>query len=81
MNNEIFDYLKKVIKQACPDLTNEITLTQKLKDDLNLDSLGILTIADQVEEKFSIALEAEDLSITPETVNDLVVLIQSKMTA
>lgn len=62
-----FDYCDRDIKPE-----------DNLKNDLGLDSLGILTIVDEIEEKFQISLESDDLADTPQTVAELVKLIESK---
>ena len=50
----------------------DITGENKLKGDLGLDSLGVLTLADALEEGCRISIEFEDLTEAPETVNDLI---------
>jgi acyl carrier protein len=77
MNTNTLEFLIGAIK-ANTNIENEITGAHSLRDDLGLDSLGILALADQVEEEFDIALEAEDLADNPATVEAFVKLIDKK---
>jgi acyl carrier protein len=76
--SKLYSFLNETIKSNTLS-EKDINLTDNLRDDLGLDSLGILAVADEVEEKFDIALEAEDLANTPATVEGLLKLIESKM--
>jgi acyl carrier protein len=60
-------------------LDREVTKEDKLKEDIGLDSLGILTIIDEIEEKFEVSLEPEELQKNPETVGDLASIIAAKL--
>lgn len=74
----VFTFLNETIKVNA-QLENDVKGEDHLRDDLGLDSLGILALADAVEEKFDIALEAEDLAETPATVNAFVELVEKKI--
>jgi len=75
--SEIFNFLNKAIKENT-QRDEDIKMTDNLRDDLGLDSLGILALADQLEEEYDIALEAEDLANSPSTIEAFVSLIESK---
>lgn len=75
--SDIFKFLNQAIKENV-QREEDIKLTDNLRDDLGLDSLGILALADQLEEEFDIALEAEDLANNPSTVQAFVSLIDRK---
>ena len=53
-----------------------ITRESRFTDDLDIDSLGLLTIATQVEERFGVALD-DSLIPTLSTVGSLVELVGS----
>ena len=76
--SKLYSFLNETIKTNTQS-EKDINLADNLRDDLGLDSLGILAVADEVEENFDIALEAEDLANTPATVEGLIKLIESKM--
>ncbi len=73
----LHDFLNQILIKH-EYVSSAVTLEAKLKEDLGLDSLAILTIADEIEEEFDISLEAEDLSEVPKTVSDLLNLIQKR---
>jgi acyl carrier protein len=74
----IISFINEVVKKN-GYLDREVTKSDKLKDDIGLDSLGILTIIDEIEEKFEISLEPEELQKNPETVGDLASIIEAKL--
>lgn len=53
---------------------------QRLVEDLGLDSLGLLTLAAEVENRFRVALEPEDEARIA-TVGDLVDVLAAKLDA
>lgn len=57
-----------------------ITLGTRFADDLDIDSLGLLTIATQVEERFGVALD-DSLIPTLPTVGALVDLVTEQKQA
>lgn len=75
--SDIFKFLNQAIKENT-QREDDIKLSDNLRDDLGLDSLGILALADQLEEEYDIALEAEDLANSPSTVEAFVSLIEKK---
>ncbi|QPL06364.1 MULTISPECIES: acyl carrier protein [Actinomyces] len=56
---------------------SEVSETSRFADDLDIDSLGLLTIATQVEERFGVALD-DSLIPTLPTVGSLVELVTSQ---
>lgn len=62
-------------EEAGVDLA-EVSETSRFADDLDIDSLGLLTIATQVEERFGVALD-DSLIPTLTTVGSLVELVSS----
>ena len=70
---EIFDVLKEILKAEC-EITKEISMESTLMGDLGLDSVGILTMASTIENRFQIFLN-EDVEHPPQTVKDVIHLI------
>ena len=62
-------------EEAGVDLA-KVSETSRFADDLDIDSLGLLTIATQVEERFGVALD-DSLIPTLATVGSLVELVSS----
>jgi acyl carrier protein len=57
---EIFNYIVQVLKNDCEvDRGMEITEDLMLQDQLNLDSVGLLTLASTLENHFKILLTNE----------------------
>ena len=80
MNEEVFSFINQFVQEN-DYIKRDITKEDGLKNDIGLDSLGVLTLADALEEEFEISIEFEDLTETPETVNDLIKLIEQKKEA
>ncbi len=78
MSTEVFSFINEFVHEH-EYIDRDIKPDDQLKTDIGLDSLGVLTLADALEEEFEISIEFQDLTETPETVNDLVGLIQSKI--
>jgi acyl carrier protein len=76
--DKIVSFINEVVKKN-GYLDREVTKDDKLKEDIGLDSLGILTIIDEIEEKFEVSLEPEELQKNPETVGDLASIIAAKL--
>ena len=62
------------------DHAGELRLEQRLIEDLTLDSIRLLTLAAEVENRFRVALDAED-EAGIETVGDLVDVLEAKLAA
>jgi len=59
------------------DLPGDVRLDQRLVEDLELDSIRLLTLAMEIEDHFEICLDEEDEE-TIETVGDLVEIVERK---
>ena len=77
MQQEILAFINEFIKEN-NDFDRDITENDNLKTDIGLDSLGVLTLADALEEEYEISIEFEDLTQAPQIVKDLVDLIAQK---
>jgi acyl carrier protein len=75
--SETYEFLNETIKRNAM-LDKDIELNDSLKEDLGLDSLAILSIADEIEEKYGISIEAEDLANITQNVGGFVKLIDGK---
>jgi len=62
------------------DYAGELRLDQHLVEDLTLDSIRLLTLAAEVENRFRVSLDAED-EAGIETVGDLVDVLAAKLGA
>ena len=62
------------------DFRGVLTEDQHLVEDLTLDSIRLLTLAAEVENRFRVALDAED-EAGIETVGDLVDVLEAKLAA
>jgi acyl carrier protein len=76
--DNVISFISEVVKKN-GYLDREVTKEDKLKEDIGLDSLGILTIIDEIEEKFEVSLDPEELQKNPETVGDLASIIAAKI--
>lgn len=70
------DLLEEDKGEPMPELTDGM----KLREELGLDSLDVVSIVSQVERKFRIRLTHEELQ-TMVTVGDVLSLLQSKLSA
>ena len=66
-----------VLSVITPIVSKDITRSTTFAQDLDVDSLGLLTIATQVEERFGVALD-DSLIPTLPTVGALVDLVNTK---
>lgn len=74
---EVFEAVVKTLKGAC-GVKKPIAAGSRLVEDLGLDSMGMLALAVDLENRFRLKLE-EDQEHPPETVSDVVELVQSRM--
>lgn len=74
----VFGFINEVVKKH-NYLDRELSPNDHLKDDLGLDSLGILTLLDELEEEFEVSLEPEELQQNHKSIGELVNLIESKL--
>ena len=70
---EIFETVVSVLKRTC-GVQVEVPLEAKLAEDLGLDSVGLLTLALELENHYQLQL-GEDPADPPRTVGEVVELI------
>lgn len=67
--------VKEIIKELSGE--TEINLYDRLSDDIGLDSLAMVTLLIEVEEKFNILLDETDMNPTLlNSVNDVVEMVR-----
>ena len=74
---EILSVITQIVSEESGVAAKDITRETAFAQDLDVDSLGLLTIATQVEERFGVALD-DSLIPTLPTVGALVDLVTSK---
>lgn len=73
------DEILSTIRRLGPEEARaEIRLDSHLIEDLGLDSVGLLTLAVKVEDRFRICLDPED-EARIRTVGDLVTVVEEKL--
>ncbi len=74
---EIFNRLKVIIGDAMPDMDmSNVTMESSLKNDLGINSLGMIMLALLVEEEFAVSF---DETVSFETVEDICAYIRDNM--
>ena len=76
-NEDVLSVITQIVSEESGVDAEEITPSTPFAQDLDVDSLGLLTIATQVEERFGVALD-DSLIPTLPTVGALVDLVASK---
>ena len=74
---EILDQLAEIARQKL-DYGGELTVESRLIEDLELDSIRLLTLAMEVEDHFRICLDEDDEEGIV-TVADLVAVVRDKL--
>jgi acyl carrier protein len=59
--NDIFEQMKDIIVEKLGVDKGKIALESKFMDDLGADSLGLVDVTMELEEKFGVAIPDEDL--------------------
>ena len=76
-NEDVLSVITQIVSEESGVDAEKITPSTTFTQDLDVDSLGLLTIATQVEERFGVALD-DSLIPTLPTVGELVDLVASK---
>ena len=76
-NEDVLSVITQIVSEESGVDAEKITPSTTVAQDLDVDSLGLLTIATQVEERFGVALD-DSLIPTLPTVGALVDLVASK---
>ncbi|OMG19728.1 acyl carrier protein [Actinomyces naeslundii] len=76
-NEDVLSVITQIVSEESGVDAEKITPSTTFTQDLDVDSLGLLTIATQVEERFGVALD-DSLIPTLPTVGALVDLVASK---
>lgn len=72
----MFEQLKEMIKEVMPEIeTDKVTLDSKLVDDLHFDSLAIMMLSINIEDKFNITF-TEQVNFV--TVGDVIKFIEAQ---
>lgn len=58
-NDEIFEKVKAIIAQQTGNNEKKIFLNSNIKNDLNMDSLDIFEVINELEDQFKIRIEDE----------------------
>ncbi|EHM94780.1 acyl carrier protein [Actinomyces johnsonii] len=76
-NDDVLAVITQIVSEESGVDAEDITRSTTFAQDLDVDSLGLLTIATQVEERFGVALD-DSLIPTLPTVGALVDLVTAK---
>lgn len=72
---KISEQVKSLIKEISG--VDKITINKKLQDDLGIDSLGLITLLVEIEERFGFELEESDMDpFAMQTVSDVIKLVE-----
>jgi acyl carrier protein len=74
---ELLERISDIISQNI-DWTEEIRPDDRLKEDLEIDSLDVIMIVHEIEDEFNITIEEEEIRCLG-TVNDIVQNLQQKL--
>ncbi|MCD7959827.1 MAG: acyl carrier protein [Ruminococcus sp.] len=74
---EIFEELKELVTDQLGVEDDKVTLEASIQDDLGADSLDLVDLAMEVEEKFGVKISDEDLE-NIKMIGDIVTYIDEK---
>ena len=79
-NAEILQGLSEIVEEVAGIETTEVTADKTFVDDLDIDSLSMVEIAVQAEDKFGVKIPDDQLAELKnlKTVKDVVVYVQGK---
>lgn len=67
--NNMLERLKKVIKETMPEIdVDKINMDSRLKEDLGLDSIGLMMLSLSLEEEFNFQFEDAVMFLTVQDV-------------
>ena len=72
------EVIARILNQHCSIETSAVTPTAELQADLGLDSVGLLSLALEVENEFEIYL-GEDTENPPVTIDDVIQLVTLRL--
>ena len=75
--HDILNAVADILRQECK-IERDILPDTRLAEDLELDSVGMLTLAVEVENRYQLILE-DDVENPPRTVRDVVLLVQKAL--
>ena len=75
--DDVLSVITQIVSEESGVAAKDITRETAFAQDLDVDSLGLLTIATQVEERFGVTLDDSHIPTLP-TVGALVDLVTSK---
>lgn len=73
---EIFDTVKTITVDELDVDEGRVTMNARIKDDLDADSLDVLEIMNELEDKFEIELDADE---GIETISDVVDFVKKQL--
>lgn len=77
--DEIFNTVKAISADELDIPAEKIKPDTKIQNDLNADSLDVFEIMNELEDKFDIELDDEDVKL--ETINDVVDFVAKQLAA
>lgn len=73
---EIFDTVKTITVDELDVDEGRVTMNERIKDDLDADSLDVFEIMNELEDKFEIELDADE---GIETISDVVDFVKKQL--
>ena len=77
MKTEIYDKIISILEEQCEIETNSFHKDLDLQKDLGLDSMGLLTLATEIENYWELYLNEEEQ--LPQTLEDLACLVEVRL--
>ncbi|MGX7351910.1 acyl carrier protein [Enterococcus canis] len=72
----VFEKIQAIIVEELGKEPEEVTLTTKIQEELDADSLDLFQIINEIEDEFDVKIESEDGLAT---VQDLVTYVEKQM--
>jgi acyl carrier protein len=80
MDTDILTDIKKIIATEFDIPLTSISDSSKIDNDLNLDSVDIVSLVSAIEEKYKIELDEEEM-LPIESINQLALLVEESIAA